>query len=405
MGVCVLLLAATMCGAEPVYDVSYSARVIPTKREAAVTMRVVQADNFLRSLNFSIDPERYREFKGDGTLKVGEGSVEWKPPRKGGVLRYRFRIDHLRDARSYDARCAADWTIFRGDDIVPPARVITKRGARSRAYLRLRVPQGWSVVTRYRADENGRYLLESPRRNFVRPTGWIIAGERIGVLREKVAGTRVTIAAPVGQGVRRLDILALLRWTLPKLREILPEPPPRLLVVGAGDPMWRGGLSGPASIFIHADRPFLTPDTTSPLLHELVHTVLPPGASPEDDWIVEGLAERYGLELLVRSRTISRSRHKRALAKLARRGRGVRLLTAGEAKGRVTARAVVVLEALDRKIDELSGGTKSLDDAVRLLVQKEEPLSTESLRAAAEKVAGASLQDFFRRQGLGSARK
>jgi hypothetical protein len=220
------------------------------------------------------------------------------------------------------------------------------------------------------------------------------------VVREKVAGTRLAIAAPVGHGLRRLDILALLRWTLPELREIIGEPPPRLLVVGAEDPMWRGGLSGPASIFIHADRPFLTPDTTSPLLHELLHTVLPRGGSPKDDWIVEGLAERYGLELLVRSKTISRSRHKRALAKLAREGRGAGSLTAGEAKGHVTARAVGVLGALDRKINEESDGAKSLDDAVRLLVQKDEPLSTASLRAAAEEVAGANLEGFFRQQGL-----
>ncbi len=215
----------------------------------------------------------------------------------------------------------------------------------------------------------------------------------------------MTIAAPVGHGLRRLDILALLRWTLPELREILDEPPPRLLVVGAEDPMWRGGLSGPGSIFIHADRPFLTPDTTSPLLHELIHTVLPRRASPKDDWLVEGLAERYGLELLVRSKTVSRSRHTRALAKLAREGRDARSLTGGESNGHVTARAVTVLGALDREISEASDGARSLDDVVRLLAQEGEPLSTEGLRVAAEEVAGASLEGFFRRQGLGPARK
>ncbi|MDP3939340.1 MAG: hypothetical protein Q8R92_14550 [Deltaproteobacteria bacterium] len=397
-----ILLTATTCGAEPVYDVSYSARIIPTKREAAVAVHVVQPDNFLRSLRFTIDPERHRDFKGDGTIEQGEDFVEWKPPRKGGVLRYTFRIDRLRDARSYDARCAANWAIFRGDNLIPPASATTRRRARSRAYLRLRVPEGWTAVTRYPATKNGRYLLKNPERGFVRPTGWIIAGSRIGVVRETVAGTRVTIAAPVGHGLRRLDILAMLRWTLPELRDILGKSSPRLLVVGAEDPMWRGGLSGPASMYIHANRPLLTPDTTSPLLHELLHTVLPPGASPQDDWIVEGLAERYGLELLVRSKTIGQARYKRAMARLAREGRGAGSLTAGEANGHVTSRAVKILGLLDSEISEATNGAKSLDDVVRVLVQKDEELSAASLRAVAEEVAGISFEGFFKRQGLRS---
>ena len=59
---------------------------------------------------------------------------------------------------------------------------------------------------------------------------------------------------PQGHGVRRQDILAMLRWTLPKLRRILGQLPERLTVVSAGDPMWRGGLSAPRSLFLHAER-------------------------------------------------------------------------------------------------------------------------------------------------------
>jgi len=71
---------------------------------------------------------------------------------------------------------------------------------------------------------------------------------KLGVRRERVAGVRVAIAGPEDQQIRRLDMLALLNWTLPELARIVPELPPRLTVVSAGEPMWRGGLSGPQSI-------------------------------------------------------------------------------------------------------------------------------------------------------------
>ena len=56
-----------------------------------------------------------------------------------------FRIDHLRDARRYDARCAKTWAIFRGEDLVPPARVLVDDGGAARARrLRVRLPEGWT---------------------------------------------------------------------------------------------------------------------------------------------------------------------------------------------------------------------------------------------------------------------
>ena len=42
----------------------------------------------------------------------------------------------------------------------------------------------------------------------------MIAGV-LGVMREEVSGVRVAIVGPRGAGVRRQDMLALLRWTLP----------------------------------------------------------------------------------------------------------------------------------------------------------------------------------------------
>jgi hypothetical protein len=370
---------------------------VPTQRSAEVTIRVGNTGRELRSLRFRIDPARHREFSGNGLLTVGPDSVEWRPPLGEGRLRYVFAIDDLRDELSYDARCAEHWALFRGDDLVPPARVRALRGAASRSRLRLRLPEGWSAATPYPRTDGELYLVDHADRRFDRPVGWIVAGRRMGVVRERVSGVHVAIAGPVGHGLRRLDLLALLRWTLPELREILGRLPGRLLVVGAGDPMWRGGLSGPDSFFIHADRPLLSNDGTSPVLHELVHTALGLRGGPGGDWIVEGLAEHYSLELLERSRTLSRRRAERVRESLAARGRAAPRLEVDRITGAELARAASVLAALDQELRARSGDARSLDDVVRDLTARREPLTSERLRAAAERVSGASLAGFFRR--------
>ena len=42
------------------------------------------------------------------------------------------------------------------------------------------------------------------------------------------------------------------------LSRLLPDFPDRLTVVSATGPMWRGGLSAPASLYIHADLPLIS---------------------------------------------------------------------------------------------------------------------------------------------------
>ena len=103
------------------------------------------------------------------------------------------------------------------------------------------LPRGWSVITGY-AAEDGRIEVVKPDRNFDQPSGWIAVG-RLGVRRENIANMHVVVAAPIGHGARRMDILALLNWTLPELSRALGALPPRLTIVSAADPMWRGGLS------------------------------------------------------------------------------------------------------------------------------------------------------------------
>jgi hypothetical protein len=378
------------------FDLSYDARLSPSDRTARVTVRIGGPEQGLvDKVRLRIDPARHKDFRADGKLVVEGSFVTWEPPRKGGALRYTFRIDRLRDARSYDAHFAENWALFRGDDLVPPAHVSFEDGAESRARLRLRLPDGWTVATPFERLPDGRFVIDNPHRRFDRPTGWILVG-RLGILRERIAGSHVSIAAPVGQRVRREDMLALLRWTLPSLRKVLRQLPEHLLVVGAGDPMWRGGLSGPDSVYLHADRPLIETDVTSPLLHELVHATVGITAGAGGDWVVEGLAELYSLEMLARSKTISKTRYRKALEKLAAKGAGVKVLDVPAAVGPTASRAASVLHELDLELQRGSEGKLSLDDVLRRLASERGRITTDRFRQVVDAVAGRSLGAFFR---------
>jgi predicted metalloprotease with PDZ domain len=196
----------------------------------------------------------------------------------------------------------------------------------------------------------------------------------------------------VGQGVRHLDMLAFLRWNLPALVKVFPAFPQRLLAVSAADPMWRGGLSGPNSLYIHADRPLISGNGTSTLLHELVHVAQGYRAAQDEDWIVEAIAEYYTLEIMRRSGTISSARYERGLDKLddwAARAEG---LQAESSAGARTAKGVAVMQRLDAELRERSGGRHSLDDVAQQLAEDAVPVSIERLRDIAADLVGAPLE-------------
>jgi hypothetical protein len=376
------------------YTVLYDVTIVPTERTAHVAIRLTNAVKRVVALHFRVD-EAHFDFRGDGEVTRSEGELVWRPPPTEAVLRYKFRIDHLRDERSYDARCTERWAIFRGDDLVPPARVRAEVGSTSRSRLRLRLPEGWSAVTPYPPGSGGTSRIEHPERRFDRPTGWFVLGD-IAALHEDIAGTHVAIAGPKGHQVRRHDLLAMMRWHLPTLNQLLGEPLPRFLIASARDPMWRGGLSASSSVFLHADRPLISEDGTSPLLHELMHAALRVQSRHGADWIVEGLAELYSLELLRRAGTFDEARFRGALERLARRGGSVPE-RGSTSTGSTSARAATVLHALDREIRERTGEAKSLDHVVRALVGRRSSITTEDFRQLAEQVTGLDLGRFFRR--------
>ena len=152
-----------------------------------------------------------------------------------------------------------------------------------------------------------------------------------------------------------------------------------------------GPRHGPRSFWLHADRPLVEPDGTSPVLHELTHATTRLRAQPGSDWIVEGIAEFYSLELRRRSGAIGEKRHARIVAHLERRAHGVRSLRTSRSSGARTAAAVLLLQRLDREIRARSAGSNDIDDVTARLVALG-VVSTADLDAIAAELLGAPAQ-------------
>jgi predicted metalloprotease with PDZ domain len=202
-----------------------------------------------------------------------------------------------------------------------------------------------------------------------------------------------------------MDVLAMLKWNLPRIRKVTPDMPDRLLVVSADDPMWRGGLSGPRSLFLHTDRPMISENGTSTLVHEMMHVANRLEAQQGADWIVEGLAEYYSLKIMWRSGTISDQRYERAFRSLERRGQEADRLDVDISRGPVTARAVGIMRKLDHEIYKRSRHEKSLDDVMLLLMKSGQKVSLQLLRRAAAECIGAPAEALGDdRLGMGDSR-
>ncbi|GAB3729119.1 hypothetical protein GCM10028862_07260 [Luteimonas pelagia] len=383
----VLAMLPAWAAARPSFVVDYRVALSPERGEARVVVSTRAVDGRLIRLKMPLDRDRYHDLEADGSLARDGSRVTWTPPEAGGTLRYRVRIDHRRRGDGYDARITKDWALLRGDDLFPPMQATVTRGADARARLRFVLPEGWSVETPYaRTDDRKAFVVVDPERRMDRPEGWMLFG-RMGVRRDRVAGTDIAVAAPVGQDARRGDLLGFVTALAPELRRAFGALPPRLLLVQAGDPMWRGGLSGPRSLFLHADRPLISENGSSTPAHELVHVVTRLHAADDDDWIVEGIAEYYSIELLRRAGLLSERRAGMAIDWMREHGEDVDRLSTDRSKGEVTARAVALLADLDREVRGATDGRRDLDDVVRPLLADRE-VSRERLREAARKAMG-----------------
>jgi predicted metalloprotease with PDZ domain len=162
--------------------------------------------------------------------------------------------------------------------------------------------------------------------------------------------------------------------------------------------MWRGGISGEGSIYLHADRPIRTPDRTSPPLHEAFHVLAPFRPGTDGLWITEGLAEYYSLELQRRIHLIDDEDFRRGLRSFRRWGRWDVNLSDDRSLAVTNNSAPYVIAAIDEWVRERTKDEHDLDDVLRGIVQSpEKSLTTAALLRIVKGVAGADLTSFVQR--------
>ncbi|ASL27030.1 hypothetical protein [Azotobacter chroococcum] len=390
---CVVLLFATApAWAASKVDLDYHVRFLPESDQAEVRL-TLERGSAVRSLRFELgDQGRYSDFQTDGQWQQDEpGSGTWRPAEGKSSLSYRVQVSHARASRRFDARMTEHWALLRGDDLVPSAHLVQQDAVELVARLEFELPEGWrGVETGWPRIGKNRFRIDNPARRFDRPTGWLIAG-RLGTRRATLGDSEVSVAAPLGEKMRRMDILTLLTFVWDEYRAVFLREPDKLLVVGAGNPMWRGGLSAPSSLYLHADRPLVSENGTSSLLHELVHVFARIRDTDASDWISEGLAEYYAIELLRRAGGLGEDRYERVRQQLTRWSRKVESLRGERVSGAATARAVLLLQALDAEIRARSENRHSLDDVVSGLIRMER-VSTDDFVAISENLMGGKSQ-------------
>src|SRR5690606_4324394 len=357
----------------PSYQLHYSVDLIPQQNGANVQISIDNGE-LLQKIRFDNSSGIYSAIRANGKLIIKGKEVLWELPPKDGKLNYFVKLNNERSPGKFDSRITKDWALFRGDDLIPPMQTVEVPNAYAIAELQFNLPESWkSVETGWPRKKNNVFKIDNPERLFDRPTGWIIAG-KIGTRRATINKTGISISAPTGEGMRRMDALTYFNFVWPELDKAFRKSPQKLLVVGAGDPMWRGGLSAANSLFLHSDRPLVSENGTSPLLHELTHMVTRiRGVVTEtanDDWIAEGIAEFYSFELLYRAKGMTKSRRTNIIDGLAKWGENVEHLRKSKSTGAITARAVVLLDELDQEIRKRSKNEYNIDYVTRELMKQ-----------------------------------
>lgn len=355
----------------------------------------------IRRIQLTTDAGRFSAFQASGRLEEHDGRVIWWPSAPYGHLSYTTPLRHRRGPEEgFDSWADTDWVLTRARHLFPHSRVLFATGvepqAEARARLIVRVPDGWDVASPLPPDGLHRFIVESPRARFDHPRGWLMLG-RFARTDLAISDTMVSVATAGEVTTPAREIFALLRDGLPKLEELLARRPTRLLIALAPDPMWRGGLSGSNSFYMHGDRPIRTPDRTSPYLHELFHVINPTRPGPDAAWVTEGLAEFYSVEIQRRIGTLDPEGYRRALRSFARHGLWRRDFTRTTDFALRNNSAPLVMWALDHEIRQATDQAHTLDDVVTELAQQGGTVTTARFLGTVRRIADTSFNAFFRR--------
>ncbi|MGO4312275.1 hypothetical protein AB4Z35_20840 [Pseudomonas sp. KB_15] len=373
-------------------DLDYHVRLLPQSDQAEVRLTLAQG-SAVRSLDFDLgDGSHYSDFKADGQWQLTPGNAArgvWRPAADKASLTYRVNISHGRKNGSFDTRMTPNWALMRGDDLVPAAKLDQQDGIELVSRLVFELPGGWkSVETAWPRIGQNKFRIDNPSRLFDRPTGWMLAGQ-LGSRRTRLGETEVTVTSPLGQGMRRMDVLTLLTFVWPQVQALYPRHPGKLLIVGANDPMWRGSRSAHESIYLNSHLPLVSESGSSALVRELAQVFGRINSTQRSDWIGEGLAEYYAIELVRRAGGMSDERYENLHGKLVRNSQKVTTLRGEQISPAQVARAVALLQELDREIRLKTHNKRSLDDVLRGAMRLGE-IDTQAFVQLSESVIGGS---------------
>lgn len=349
--------------------VEYVVTFLPDKKSAEVVINIDRA-NWLKQARFNLSKYALSDIEGSGEVVREDDSLIWRPNTKGkAFLRYQVPVGRQRASGGYDAYMTDDWTLLRGERLVPPVSVRRLKNARTETYVSFVLPKTWTSVNSgwYRTDEDQSFRLGERKHVLARLNGWVIAG-KLGTRREQLARTQVSVSAPRGHNYRQMELMTFLSMVWPQIDKLFADMPENIMITGAADPMWRGGLSSPTSLYMHGDRPLVSENGTSTLIHELFHVISGIRGMKNEDWIAEGLAEYYSVELIFRAGGFSSSRRDKIFKDLGQWGSDVESLRQSRSSGPVTARAAVFFDELDREIVQKSSGRYRLDDLLQKLI-------------------------------------
>ncbi|MGE1153608.1 hypothetical protein [Pseudomonas kitaguniensis] len=363
-------------------ELDYHVKLLPQSDQAQVRVSVSQG-SAVRSLNFDLGAGGdYSDFKADGQWSLNGHRGLWQPSAGKASLTYRVRLTHARKTGIYEARMTPGWALFRGEDLVPPARLDQQDGVELVSRLAFELPTGWaSVETAWPRIGKNTFRIDNVSRLFDRPTGWMLAGN-LGSRRVRLGDTDVTVASPKGQGMRRMDVLTLLTFVWPQIEAAFPRHPAKLLVLGASDPMRRGVFASRDSLYLNSRTPLVSENGSSPLIREVVQAVGRFNDHGKSDWISEGMAQFYAIELMRRAGGITDDRYAAIQARLAKEGKDVTTLRGEHVSGATVSRAVVVLQELDREIRVKTHNKRSLDDLAHAVMRANSVTTAEFVQLA-----------------------
>ena len=398
-----LLLAPqrSVATTKPSFSIDYIVTISDPHSGIATVRWDLAGIDEVKSFALRLRHRRFADLQASGTLEQNGDTARWTPGAPYAHLSYTVKLNHVRGQHGrFDSFSTDSWVVTRARDLFPGARITVEATPdatpKSRARLIFRLPAGWQSAAALPSAAPATYAINQPGKILDRPRGWFALG-RFALERQEIGGIMVQIAKIPGSNLAPAETFEFLERTLPSLQKLLGSEPETILIVSAPDPMWHGGLSGAASFYMHGSRPLRTPDKTSPYLHELFHVLQPYAPGADADWIVEGLAEFYSLELQRRAGLINDAAFVRGLGYFQRYGLWDVDLRQQHDNAATNNSAPLVFWALDQRIQRSTSGKMRLDDVIARLAHQERPIDTARFESQVSQVTGKNFAEFFER--------